>query len=303
METHDTGLIISRISRHANYRDAEIDPRYLPLSRSDFVRVVKLLGIIPSFIYMRSDAGASGSFSCYTKRDGNGRVQTISTVYQEPAQGEGGAYDVTDQGLTMRVPHSPNNEVKSIWSLALTWNPEGLYTTGIFDGASEDDTKFLVDSINAESHFHPLNIPLSLLELLTVKYTTMRRQLTRTLIQLESGIGLIRGNEPLSNSIWHWNESKLRLLIKEVNLMNTGLSYMERRYDFAIRFAKFLQKVSLVQSARLPNESQLILETTIERVQNTQYFLDNGMHHIQSLQKRTAALITVVSLRFNYSCV
>ena len=197
----------------------------------------------------------------------------------------------------MRVPHSPNNDIKAIWSLAITWNPESLLTTGIFDGASPSDAQFLAGSINAESHFHPISIPLALLELLTVNYTEMRRELAKSLVILERDVGLIHRRESAAWNVSHWNEAKLQSLTKEINLLNTHLAYMERRFDFAMRLATFLQGLVSGEPTKTLHYMDSVPNAIVERLENAGHFLDNSFHHIKCLQKRAETVINVVSPR------
>jgi hypothetical protein len=195
----------------------------------------------------------------------------------------------------VRVPHSPNNDIKAIWSLAITWNPESLLTTGMFDGASHGDAEFLAGSINAEPHFHPLCIPLALLEMLMINYTEMRRELAKSLVILERDVGLIHRREAAPWNVSHWDEAKLQAVTKEINLLTTHLAYMERRFDFTMRFAAFLQGLASGKSVQIQHHIGSVPEIVMERLANAGHFLDNSFHHIKCLQKRAETVINVVS--------
>src|SRR3954447_6775260 len=69
---------------------------------------------------------------------------------------------LSNTGLSIRVPHSPTEDIKSVWSLALAWNTTTGALTGVFEVASDKDTQFLLDALNSDKHFHPLAFPLYL---------------------------------------------------------------------------------------------------------------------------------------------
>lgn len=200
-------------------------------------------------------------------------------------------------GLSIRVPHSPTNEIKSVWSLTLVWNEETGFLTGIFEGASDKDTDFLLDSINSNKELHPLGFPLYLLELLHIYYNSMRREKSTALLRLERAVGLTRGKNP--RGAWYWNDREFRLVIKDVNSLNTHLAYLERRLDFLTKFSAFLKDHLTADIERCASQTKMQavyeLERLKERLYNVQNSVGNQAHHIQCLQKRSATVISVVS--------
>ena len=202
-------------------------------------------------------------------------------------------------GLSIRVPHSPTNEIKSVWSLTLIWNETTGFLTGIFEGASDKDTDFLLDAMNSERQLYPLGFPVYLLELLHIYYNNMRREKSTALLRLERAVGLTRGKNP--RGAWYWNEREFRLVIKDVNSLNTHLAYLERRLDFLSKFSIFIKDHLTVEiekcASRSETQAVIKLESIKERLFNVQNSVGNQTHHIQCLQKRSATVISVV--RYN----
>lgn len=200
-------------------------------------------------------------------------------------------------GTSVRVPHSPTDKFKSVWSLALTRNTETGYFTGIFEGPSNDDINFLLDAINAGTHRHPLAILLYLDELLVLYYNGFRKKYSTELFRLEHEVGLTRGRSPAG--AWSFSVEQFRSVTKDVNRLNTGLVYMERRLDFAARFAKFLlEQLSSEQQrcADAPGKlAKLDFENLAQKLRNAENFLGNQIHHVLCLQKRSGTVIAIVS--------
>ena len=184
-----------------------------------------------------------------------------------------------------------------MWSLTLVWNEATGFLTGIFEGASDKDTDFIIDAINSDTGFQPLAFSLYLLELLHIYYNNMRREKSTALLRLERAVGLTRGKNP--RGAWYWHDREFRLVTKDVNSLNTHLAYLERRLDFLSKFSRFLREQLLSETDRCANQhgscDSSKLKSMKERLYNVENSVANQMHHISCLQKRSATVISVVS--------
>lgn len=225
-------------------------------------------------------------------RDDDGRITETGIVESIACR-----YTTNDttSGLVIRVPHSPTNEIKSIWSLALRWSETTGFLTGLFEGASDADVDFLTENLNSEKPFHPMMIAVWLTERLLTNYNIMRRELSSGLLGLERCVGLTRGvklaRRNISESPWLWNDNRPPAVIKDVNRLNTHLTYLQRRLDFVTRLVAFLDK--LLDGPQAP-ELAPICDGMRDRLLNTANFLGNQTHHAQCLQKRSEIAINVV---------
>lgn len=199
----------------------------------------------------------------------------------------------------MRAPHPPRNEIKSVWSLGLSWDAKTQFTTGVFDGASDFDLDLLLSNLRAlpADHLgHPLLIPHLLLQQLVVYYNRHWTKFGQDLFHIERKFGLTNGHK--RKNPWSWGQAEFRNITQSLSDVNTGLIYAERRLNFANSLAKYLiENVIRVESQTdTSNDTAKISECIQEELQNTNPFLENQLHQVSCLQKRSQLLTNSVSI-------
>ena len=201
---------------------------------------------------------------------------------------------------TIRVPHSPRNNAKAIWSMAVSWDASSNRTSALLDGVSDLDIEEMQQYLNAKQHSmsHPLLLPTMILELLNMFFIDHRRELERLLYLLEQQLGITRGKNP--TGAWDWSYEFHRESTINCNKIYTSLVYLERRLEFLIGLSQFLldnlasinEEVSLAaqQRSRLSSGSNIIRETVV----NSKDFAKMALHQTLCLQKRCQALAIIV---------
>jgi hypothetical protein len=202
---------------------------------------------------------------------------------------------LTNAGFTIRVPHSPRNNAKAIWSMAISWDASTGKTNALFEGVSDADIQDVQRYLQAKSELasHPLLLPMMVLELLNIFFINHRRELERSLFVLEHQLGLTRGRR--QTDVWDWDYELHRESTKHCNGVYTGLVYLERRLDFTIGLSQFildcLDSFDDEQLITKPKQSKMMRETVV----NNAHFAKSQQHQALCLQKRCHALTTVVS--------
>jgi hypothetical protein len=201
----------------------------------------------------------------------------------------------------MRAPHAPRNQVKSVWSLGLSWEAKTQFTTGIFDGASHHDIELFLANLNAapvEYLSHPLLIPHLLLQQLVVYYNEHWTRHGQDLFHIERKFGLTRGHR--HQNPWSWEQHVFRDITRGLSDVNTGLIYAERRLSFASSLAKYLFDNIIIVENQLQSfgRTSRISERLQEELRNVVPFLENQLHQVSCLQKRSQLLTNSVDVPF-----
>jgi len=118
----------------------------------------------------------------------------------------------------------------------------------------------------------------------------MRRRAGNALYALEHRVGLTRGAH--AADVWLWEEHEVRSVIRDVNRLNTGLAYLDRRLDFAVRLARFLAQ--MLEDSKVPT-SITFRRNLQDRLLNAENFCENQAHQVRCIEKKTATVISFVS--------
>jgi hypothetical protein len=188
--------------------------------------------------------------------------------------------------------------VKSVWSVALSWDVKSRLTHGTFDGASDVDYDLLLGSLNAAPlhHLsHPFLIPCLLLDQLEVYYSKNWRAIGREAFLVERRLGLTRGRHRANP--WAWNQDRFRLITYDLMTVTTALVYIERRLTFAMSMAKSLAKNISTIDLQLHEDAQRkrASEHFKEKLGNSIASFENQLHQVSCLQKRSTAFTNTVS--------
>jgi hypothetical protein len=189
--------------------------------------------------------------------------------------------------------------VKSVWSIALSWEVRSQLANVFFDGASDVDVNLLLDSLNAAPihHLgHPLLIPCLLLDQLGIYYNENWRGIARELFQIERKLGLTRGRSKANP--WSWNQSRFRSITYDISDVTTGLVYIERRLNFTLNLANNLEKniTSIDHDLGYDAHRNRASQYLQEKLGNTISFLENQIHQVKCLQKRSEAFTNTASI-------
>lgn len=164
---------------------------------------------------------------------------------------------------------------------------------------SDDDMDNIAEYTSSKFNqsVHPLFFPAVLLDILTSLYIHHRKDLERGLFVLEDPTGISRG--PRESNAWDWDYNLYRETTTHCNTIYTNLVYLERRLDFTVRLSNFILeslKYFEDQNTSYSVVSIYQIEKQIEEgVRNAHNFAASQLHQTICLQKRSQALITVVS--------
>lgn len=207
-----------------------------------------------------------------------------------------------DLGLVIRVPYSPR-DVKSIWSMAISWNARTGETTALFDGVSDGCTRILISylAMRQPQLGHPMVLPMMIMEVLCHYSIGFRNELQRSLYELEVRLGVTRGRPQILAA----RGTQDTILLLEANTMNcnhivTSLVYLERRLSFAKsaaeRIIKLMSMFSDAEIALTKADTLTCASLDFEEiVGNGLSLVDNQTNLTLCLLKRAFALRDVVS--------
>lgn len=205
--------------------------------------------------------------------------------------------------MIVRVPHSPQDGTKSIWSLALWWNPSTGGTKALFDGVSNEQRDNFIGYLSAmqAQHDHPFLLPMMLLDHLREFYVEYRNRNEMRLHRLETELRMTRGEtQPGADDQEYWGRGLQANTIK-TNQLLTSLIYLERRINFLGNLANNLASnldivntfdMSAEQKTRLTAQS-LEMKAHIKTISS---LATDQANQVTCLQKRAQALLNVVSI-------
>lgn len=205
--------------------------------------------------------------------------------------------------MILRVPHSPQEVTKSIWSLALSWDPSTGTTKALLDGVSNEQKTSFIAYLSAEpaQHGHPFILPIMLLDHLKEFYVEYRNRHTMRLHGLETDLRVPRGKaQPGADDHEFWGKGLQANTIK-TNKLLIALIYLERRINFLANLANDISSnLDIVNSLPVPAEhkARLIAQSMEMKchLKNVSSIATNQAHQVACLQKRAQALLNVVSI-------
>ncbi|TVY82226.1 hypothetical protein LSUE1_G003163 [Lachnellula suecica] len=217
---NDSGDIKMLLTRHKRHQHHEIKPWYMAFEKKTFGSICRAWKLPSDYLFMRKGAAGSGTYQKHTTFNEQGSISNL--------------------GFTIRVPHSPRNSAKAIWSMAVSWDASNSHTNALFEGVSDADIHDIQQYLQAKHHLtsHPLLLPTMILEHLNTFFIDHRRELERSLFVLEHDLGLTRGRG--QTDVWDWEYKEHRESTTECNRIYTGLIYLERRLDFTVGLSQFL---------------------------------------------------------------
>lgn len=268
------------LTRHKRHQQHEIKPWYIAFEKETFRAISSTWKLPADYLYLRKNAAGCGAYRKHTTFNDQGSVSHL--------------------GFTIRVPHSPRNTSKAIWSMTTSWDASTSNTNALFEAVSDADIQEVRQYVEAHHSLtsHPLLLPTMLLELLNTFFIDHRRAAERALYLLERQLGITRGKD--RTDVWDWNYEVHRDNTKSCNGCYTTLVYLERRLEFVVGLSQFLLEslasmeeeglLSGQQGLTLSRSSKMIKET----VQNHNSFAQTALHQILCLQKRCQSLMTVL---------
>ena len=194
------------------------------------------------------------------------------------------------------MPYSPF-EVKSIWSLAYSWDAHTSNTTALFDGTSDVQLHILEDYLkHKQRHLgHPLLLPIMILETMCQFSVYHKNVIQRSLYELEVNLGVTRGH-PRNSELW--TALPLESHINKCNRVATSLVYLERRLNFTGSLAREIDRQlnnsALLDSLPPPRQPQSLKLSMSNIVSNGITFVENQTNLCLCLQKRAQGLRDVV---------
>lgn len=203
--------------------------------------------------------------------------------------------------FVFRIPHSPRNDHKSIWSIAFTHDLQTRTSTCFFDGVSKHDLQELEEFFDLEKTrlHHPLSMLCFLAELLSAYYTEMKQHDESQLWYFEKTLGITRGE--IGRIEWGWSEEMLRDSIERCYRLNVGPVYLERRLTFLISLQKFLldqvEDCEANEFQHLMGDSNFIATHRLlkQELRNSLGLTKNQLHQVLCLQKRIQTQMSTVS--------
>lgn len=205
--------------------------------------------------------------------------------------------------FTIRVPHSPRINTKTVWSLTASWNASQCSTSAFFESLSDEDVQEVHQYLMAKQSLmiHPLTLPTMLANLLTTFYIDHRRQFQGSLYVLEHQLGITRGEREID--AWDWDFDLHRESTKHCHRIQTSLIHLERQLQFAIGLCQFVLSClkECDDDETFPEKHRPKLRIVSRQIRelatNTLNLATSQHEQTLCLQKRCQALITVVCLQ------
>ena len=209
------------------------------------------------------------------------------------------------KAIVIRVPHAPQNEFKSVWSISLSWNLTKNSTDIFCDGFTQSDLKEVeayVSETNTSMR-HPFALLVFLIELLDVYYNKMIQNLGTDIAILEKKLGITRGDKGFHG--WSWKPEVFRTYTQECYRLTATPVYLERRIVFLNSLCSFILQClyALEQEAAhdFPGKAMVfsINATLTEEVQNVLHLASGQLHQVRCLEKRLQNLMSTVCLKLD----
>lgn len=201
--------------------------------------------------------------------------------------------------MILRIPHSPRR-VKSIWSLALCWNPKSGRTCALFDGVADADINILRNYLNSHPRLqsHALTLPTMLMDILSQYRILSRNVLERILFDLEIKLGVTRGRAAVLSLEERSLSNELDEITMKCNQLMTSITYQERGQVFIKDLAESLRQELSAQYETGNRDLQLKLRNSSlaleDIVANCSNLAVNTIHQTLCLGKRAQMLLDVV---------
>lgn len=208
--------------------------------------------------------------------------------------------------MIIRVPHSPQNEVKSIWSISLSWSVTKNATDMYCDGFTQSDLEDIKDFLSEcrPMFRHPYAFLVFLVQLLDAYYTRMMQALGTDIDALERKLGITRGTKGFHG--WDWKPDILRAYTQDCYRLTSTPVWLERRFVFLISLCKFiLECVHTLErelSYDFPGKEMVmsVSPSLIEALTNDIHLANGQLHQTRCLEKRLHNLMSTV--RSHYLC-
>ncbi|KPI34972.1 uncharacterized protein AB675_11909 [Cyphellophora attinorum] len=253
----------------------------MAVSRSVFRDIALAWNVPAQYWYLREHGNASGAFARRVGRDDQGNATSIVVM--------------------LRVPHSPRNEDKSIWSASFSWDVKRNSTRVLFDGLTSHDLSQFQQyaQIATKDFVHPYAMLNFTVSLLATYYTTMRQHLEVEIVGLERTLGITRGFEGFQG--WNWSPETLRSYTQQLYRITTGPIYLERRLVFLISLAEFLRDSLSQLENEVPSlfagkkDISVANKLQAEALENVVHLVSNQLHQTRCLDKRLGSMMTTLN--------
>jgi hypothetical protein len=198
------------------------------------------------------------------------------------------------------MPHAPQNEAKSIWSISLSWDLQENSTDIYCDGFTQLDLQE-VEAYSSEGNIafkHPFALLVFLIELLDVYYNKMVQNLGQDISMLEKRLGITRGLEGFRG--WTWNPEVFRRYTQECYRLTASPVYLERRLVFLNSLCNFildcLHDLDHDTVRDFPGKAMVSSMNTIlvDALRNNLQLVSGQLHQVHCVEKRLQNLISTV---------
>jgi hypothetical protein len=190
-------------------------------------------------------------------------------------------------------------EFSSWWSIALTWEAKTCRTLGFVENLSGSDVQDLLYLLKHTSHemYHPFYLPELILHLIVV-YLNDRIRIPESnkFFDLERSTGFSRYQDDAHP--WDWPETVFQQATRDLNKFNIVLTYLDRRFNFALELGRLLHDSLETLPELLEGEVRSRMTRTAwemkERLENTMRLLKGYEHQVQCMQKRSSNITSAV---------